>query len=625
MSAQPVSWWTRLAYTPVSEAVRGQFTASLDWQAKLNESGLPHSAQSLIASVVRRTRLWRHEKADVAQELTAHFLDGLSQGRAADQLAAEFGEPTRVATLIRRAKKRNRAWHWQVRHRALQVLGILALLYVVVIAITLSRHPSPKIDYLAKANARPSPPPRPTAPGRFTARSGQNTPSGRWIAVTFGCRVTRTGSRRSRGCRENSAWLEKLRQAAAKPAFGLPAGFAWDYRAEDARVLFGEGWKPPSRPEEDDPRRLRDEILADALLPHLAKLKAMAMWLAADVAWAGEQGDGARIVADYQAILGTARHCREQAFLINQLVAIANTTIANRAVALVLQRHPEAVSETALVELAHALATSVDYLGVDFRGERMMFQDIVQRIYSDDGEGGGRLTLEGMRLLAQLGLAPEDLREANEAASVFPYLDHSDLGGQAVSAAIAPVAAELFASRRELMSEYDRLMSLMEAEATRPLWVQLRQPSVADREIEALASSPSRRMKYAPIARLLPAGNAARKSAESEAFSRTLAVAVALEVYHRQHSAYPETLDQLAPQWLPHVPLDASTGQPLLYRVDEGRPILYGRGWDAVDDGGEMTDKAIKAWPRLSSDESDTGDWVLYPPPARELASGADF
>jgi len=33
------SWWTRLAYTPLSDAVRGDLTASLDWQAKLHKSG----------------------------------------------------------------------------------------------------------------------------------------------------------------------------------------------------------------------------------------------------------------------------------------------------------------------------------------------------------------------------------------------------------------------------------------------------------------------------------------------------------------------------------------------------------------------------------------------------------
>ena len=52
-------------------------------------------------------------------------------------------------------------------------------------------------------------------------------------------------------------------------------------------------------------------------------------------------------------------------------------------------------------------------------------------------------------------------------------------------------------------------------------------------------------------------------------------VALALNLYHRQHDAWPEHLDELVPDLLPAVPPDRFTGGPLCYRVLEGRPLLY--------------------------------------------------
>ena len=69
--------------------------------------------------------------------------------------------------------------------------------------------------------------------------------------------------------------------------------------------------------------------------------------------------------------------------------------------------------------------------------------------------------------------------------------------------------------------------------------------------------------------------------------------ALAVETYRERTGAYPDALAQLVPQYLPQIPLDYSTGQPLRYKVRDGLPLLYGLGKDGVDD---------------------SGDWILYPP-----------
>lgn len=100
--------------------------------------------------------------------------------------------------------------------------------------------------------------------------------------------------------------------------------------------------------------------------------------------------------------------------------------------------------------------------------------------------------------------------------------------------------------------------------------------------------------------------------------------AMALELYHRRHGDWPETLEQLVPRDLPEVPLDRFTGQALRYRIQDGRPLVYACGMDQQDDGGRH--------PSLLAGSGDmhqhifgkpvtpvpvgTGyDWVLFPRP----------
>ena len=65
-------------------------------------------------------------------------------------------------------------------------------------------------------------------------------------------------------------------------------------------------------------------------------------------------------------------------------------------------------------------------------------------------------------------------------------------------------------------------------------------------------------------------------------------IACALERYRVAHSAYPEILDALVPQYLDKIPLDLIGGQPLHYRrTNEGKFLLYSIGWNEKDDGGK--------------------------------------
>ena len=78
-------------------------------------------------------------------------------------------------------------------------------------------------------------------------------------------------------------------------------------------------------------------------------------------------------------------------------------------------------------------------------------------------------------------------------------------------------------------------------------------------------------------------------------------VACALERFHLAHGAYPQTLGELAPQFIARLPNDFMDGQPLRYRrLDDHRFKLYSVALDLKDDGGTFPASADGA----------TGDWV---------------
>ena len=62
---------------------------------------------------------------------------------------------------------------------------------------------------------------------------------------------------------------------------------------------------------------------------------------------------------------------------------------------------------------------------------------------------------------------------------------------------------------------------------------------------------------------------------------------LALAAYHADTGKWPATLDELAPKYVKDIPPDCFTGQPLVYRADEGGYILYSLGVGGIDRGGD--------------------------------------
>jgi hypothetical protein len=90
-------------------------------------------------------------------------------------------------------------------------------------------------------------------------------------------------------------------------------------------------------------------------------------------------------------------------------------------------------------------------------------------------------------------------------------------------------------------------------------------------------------------------------------------VACALERYRLAKGKYPETLENLAPQFIDRLPLDVCSGRPLKYRLlQDGWFALYGVGWNETDDGGVAVKKQ-----GATEDDPERGDWVWPQYPQR--------
>ena len=93
------------------------------------------------------------------------------------------------------------------------------------------------------------------------------------------------------------------------------------------------------------------------------------------------------------------------------------------------------------------------------------------------------------------------------------------------------------------------------------------------------------------IATFLPSTGQARlvEDRQSMTFDITR-VAIALAGYKAEHGEYPDTLDALAPKYIPEVPLDRYTDKPLVYKKTDDGYLLYALGPNLKDDGGTSLD-----------------------------------
>ncbi len=578
----------RLWYTPLGDLFRGRLSGRLDIRFKMQEAGLPPRARRIVADVVGRTRLWPTERADVAAELISHFADGLAGGASVDEMQAAFGRTRRTATLIRRAKRRARSTPWRIWLRTMQAAALVLVVIVgVYLAATIrlfAGRPVIAHDYLADLNAVAAAVPQDQRawPGYRAALIRLdlplNLPKG-WVGGA------RPGDSQwyeiADFLQDHAEALDEVREASGLAGLGFVAGYGVD---EDDLALW------PDREGLDGDS---EAGLMAVLLMHVAELRKLSRLCSLDAYRAAASGDGAAVSADVTAMLGIAGHIRETPFLINEITSISCVTGAIRTLGEILSNEPEILTNGELRELAHRFAAlqGGGPLRIRLEAEQLWFQDLMQRSYTDDGDGDGHLTAQGLG--SAFGLLQPD-----QAARIGP---------------LAPAFALLVANRRAMTNEFAKLFALAEAEHAKPLWRQ--DFSLVESQKQRITDSPFRRIRYLPVALLMDLMGTPWRSAELATQQRdALNAAIALELYRRKHGFWPQTLNELVPDLLPWVPVDRFDGAPLRYRLADGKPMLYSVGSDGDDDGGRNPRDGDDSDASTRADGTD-GDWILWPVP----------
>jgi hypothetical protein len=350
------------------------------------------------------------------------------------------------------------------------------------------------------------------------------------------------------------------------------------------------------------------ENLANLRLPQLEDTRVLADLLCFDAKRAREQGQGDRVEQDIAALSGLANQVRHDGELyLGQMASLGILIRSYDQLDRTLVNTPQLFDEAALGRIAHLISapkTGSDLIG--FRGERLLFEDIIQRSFTDDGYGDGRFSSGGVEFVRANFSGSPDMPEAF-------FVDGIP------GVALEPASLLLMGSRKELLDENQRLMAMEDVLLSAPL--RGTDSDSVSNEWRSLTESRASQMRYSLLIMLMRSvQQSAQLSEQTLGVRDGLLVGIALELYHRRHQCYPGKLVQLAPGLLLSIPADRITGEPLKYRLINGVPLVYSVGVDRVDDGGRMPVQDGKVDPDAAAGWGPTanmisGDWVLYPKP----------
>jgi hypothetical protein len=583
---------------------------------------LPESIHEAINDVVRRTRLWTHEKSDVAGELSAHFRDGLESGRSTEELMQSFGPFKTAARLIRRSRLRCRPWPWQVWRRSWQaIVGaamLLAVGWFVLIVRFRSAVPNVTFDLVAEHDAiagaipivdRAWPLYREgllklglTFHDAFTAYTGEEE----LISVLQKGPASPEWPQAVDFLNAHSESVDLFLRGTERPRFGFihrsPDNIEW-IRWQTGRADAYE-YNPPGT------------LAAQTLLEHIQELRIVRAFIAGRMFSAVEEGDADTALRCCSAMLRLGEHTREDGLMVSGLCGVSQVLVASKYISWIVQTRPRLFTGEQLRQLNGQLEglRKTDWEFEAAADNQMFFDELLQHAYSP----GGRFTPQGFQYLLQTSsTVPDELQQD------LSFVPDDDVAGAA-----APMwqrlmfdlkgseAAAWIADRDELGRKFAELKSMYQKEVRGPNWTKT--TSAFTKELTRLQNSWVLRRRYLPLLVLCQHGilNVSFMRQGNSSFltplrMRTAAtgatVAIALERYRRDHKKWPQNLNELQPEYLNTPPADPMSDQPLQFKLIEGVPHLYSVGPDRVDNGGTPIE------PDSWASETAKGDWLLLP------------
>jgi hypothetical protein len=336
----------------------------------------------------------------------------------------------------------------------------------------------------------------------------------------------------------------------------------------EARGAFDELAAAGRCPNAVHPRpSLEDGPLVFTPMPEVAYLRILSRARVASMELAIADGAHDEAVAAFDQALMVARACSHQTTLIEQLVGWSVARLALERLRIALDEHPaDARTLRRYLERLDA-RTPLGHPALGLEGERLSFLDVVQRAYSDNGRGGGRMLPSAAAEMGMttMGGTPPPL--AGDVPKIVNVLGFVFAGRRAVT--------------REGQAYYDEAIRRARLSYGR------RHAEQADPHDAIDDLGPG----YFLLKILVPAvGKLVDRGDMMKCVIGGTAVRLAIEGYRAEHGQCPPSLEALVPAWLDAVPEDPFSEGPYVYRLASGDRgagyVLYSVGADGRDDGG---------------------------------------
>jgi len=377
------------------------------------------------------------------------------------------------------------------------------------------------------------------------------------------------------------SWIESHQETIAiirKASKMVGSGLVLGSVAEEDREVF------PNQYAEEQAGIETDDFLFSLMMPQLSHYRAMGRVLATDAKIAAHQGDATVCLEDIQAIFSMAKHVREHPVLISDLVSHSLMNLGIYTTSSILSNEPFLFDDESLEAIVRDLHSLKEVTDIRFDGERYLVLDLLQRMYTDDGNGDGSLIpIEASQSLMYLQGATNSYED-------FSYMP----------ALFAPIADIVHASRKELRDEYDSRLSVIESKKQYSLGelAAMKEPFP---DYDDLGDSFIFNKNYL-IDLLMPALDRVilQSMYTTGNIDGLLATIYAIESY-QESGTWPISLEGANVR-------DSWTGESLLIATGERHPIIYSVGANLQDDAGMYNRHAHV----FGSDKG--GDWIFWPP-----------
>lgn len=613
-------WFRRFSYTPPRDIFRGNLTGSLDIEYRFEaEFGKPLAKH--IAKIIGRAGLLGREQILAAEELADDCRRKLAQGISAERLIDRLKvRPTRKS--IRKQYVRRRGWFI----RCLPHFVILSLiLYFVWIGWDTTyyyrSHAVVSVDYVALLNDR----------AMAVPESDRAWPLCREVFIEtnlldidlpldVGLSPTHPGWPEVVAfINRHRDSVDQFRRAALMPGLGFSAGYQDDMSDEDARLFKLDDLSVRYEAADDGAmvRAPRQEEFIAVLLSQLGPMRIIGRLLTADAYRSLNLGDIDRFCEALASILGTADHAAEVRFRMCGITGIVIRNQAYHVINDVLLEDSDRLEDEHLLQIYELLDTGSDLRLMSVDDARCFGLDMIQRVYSDDGRGGGHLT-------------PDWFSSASSSVDDVYMYQPGVLPRITASFYLSGGGVNAMPGREELTRWIETAYLQVEESIKVPMWKRNKAERVNEWDDLSRFDEPIQGL----ILTFIPREYSERWLVDrSDAKRTSLMAGIGLERYRRDHGVWPESLEQLLPKYLTELPIDPFTGKPVFYKIVDRHPLIYSVGADRDDDGGRLPldsppgepgDVRVTLW-----DVGDQGpidaDWVLYPsrPTLRESGKTA--